>query len=145
MYYFLYTSSDDYDNFIETNNITEDDTNKICLICLQPQNKYNPIQNIKQLNYIVTICDCNPLIHITCFNEWFSNSASCPICRKIIYKNTFILTNNFMQNVKYFIVFFNFTIIMIRFAMFFSIINLVYLSVYNCYIMYYMKSSLLIY
>ena len=131
MYYMLYTSSE-YDDY-------SSETNKVCLICLLPQNNYNQIQNIKEFNHIITICDCNPLIHINCFNEWFNTTRSCPICRQLIYINTHIFTNKYMKNIKYFFVFFNFTIIITRFSMIISIINLFCLCIYNYYIIYCIK------
>ena len=50
----------------------------LCIICLQ---------GIDTLIYN-GLCNCKPIIHTKCLDEWFkSNSETCPICR-IKYTNT---------------------------------------------------------
>ena len=54
-----------------------------CIICLQSEDTitYNGE------------CNCKPIIHIKCLDEWFKvNSQTCPICRKV-YTSTYY-TNN---------------------------------------------------
>ena len=84
MYYTLYTSSDYYeedDVLKEDESLKEDDV-KICLICWLPNKNNDLVQNMKQISYILTTCDCDALFHSNCLQAWITNSSSCPICRK---------------------------------------------------------------
>ena len=109
MYCTLYSSSDYYEHtsytdlineeLIKQELINEEHLNiQSCLICLTPPNKDNPIQKIKELPYIVSICKCNPELHFSCLNEWINQTESCPICRTKITIQPQHLTNKYRKS-----------------------------------------------
>ena len=85
MYCTLYTSADDYTKPKEVN---------ICIICLTDKST-NLFQNFT--NYILD-CDCNAYIHKSCFEEWYTKTKSCPICRKRINYNSSII--HYIKNLQ---------------------------------------------
>ena len=92
MYYNIYTSDDNYISFngnnIDIHIIDSDSNTDECTICLNTEidNKSNLIK-LQSYNKFITSCDCNIICHEYCLQKWFSNTKSCPICRKIIISN----------------------------------------------------------
>jgi len=139
MYYTLYTSSDYYEDQSIENDLIEDKTNKICLICWLPPKTDNPIKNMKNFSFMICSCNCNPLFHHNCLKDWVDKSLSCPICRN---KITIILEQHSkIIKVSYYLFIFNYSIYLMRFTTLCSIINLFCLCVYNLYIFYYCKTN----
>ena len=57
-------------------------TSDECFICLD-ENSMS--ESLIPLNEIVSIhreCECNGLVHPTCYSEWVVNNMTCPICTK---------------------------------------------------------------
>ena len=52
---------------------------KLCIICHNLVRKKFELYTLVESN---NRCDCNPIIHKTCFEKWIKISNSCPICRK---------------------------------------------------------------
>ena len=136
MYYFLYTSSDYYEDSSYQEEIVEEDIN-ICLICWFPDIEKNLVKNMKEFSYIITTCNCNALIHDKCLIQWLANSSTCPICRKHIstIKNcpNYIILRYFV----FYIFFYNYTSTLFQIANFISLINLFLFYIYTLFIFYY--------
>ena len=111
-------------------------TKQSCLICLTPPNKDNPIQKIKDLTYIVSICKCNPELHISCLTEWINQTSSCPICRTKIIIQQEQQPNKYKKVFAVFLIFFNFATSIFRVTTLISTINLFFLCFYNFYFIY---------
>jgi hypothetical protein len=139
MYYILYTSSEQYENKLDSNVIEEDETNKICLICLLPSHENNVIKKIKEFSHIYSVCNCNPSFHYICLEDWIKISSSCPICRKTIIINKQNLPNNYINVLTYFIFWVNLSISILRAATVISMLNLFLLCIYNYYFIFYIK------
>ena len=147
MYCTLYSSSDYYEHTSYTDLINQELINEelineehlniqSCLICLTPPNKDNPIQKIKDLTYIVSICKCNPELHISCLTEWINQTSSCPICRTKIIIQQEQQPNKYKKVFAVFLIFFNFATSIFRVTTLISTINLFFLCFYNFYFIY---------
>ena len=157
MYCTLYSSSDYYEHTSYTDLINQELINEelineklineehlniqSCLICLTPPNKDNPIQKIKELPYIVSICKCNPELHFSCLNEWINQTESCPICRTKITIQPQHLTNKYRKSFTIFLFFFNFTTSIFRITTLISMTNIFFLCLYNVYFIYFFSGE----
>ena len=65
--------------FIENIDIDTNNTNDICIICLEP----NDIIKIKKIYEKYNECECNYYIHSVCLEQWKNIKNKCPICHSI--------------------------------------------------------------
>ena len=89
MYFPVFSSLDDNNNNNNNNDNNKEEDDNICIICWLPTNNNNKIINLKNIPHIITICKCNPKIHIMCFDRWLISHVSCPICRTKLSINLF--------------------------------------------------------
>ena len=108
MYSILYTSSEYYENGQDYTVIEEDETNKLCLICLLPSKEHNVIQKMKEFSDIYSVCNCDPSFHYDCLEDWMNRTSSCPICRTKITLNKLVSSNNYLKVITVFVFCFNF-------------------------------------
>lgn len=83
--------------FEENTSITSLDNE--CFICLDSINANQ--ENLIPLNEIVSVqrqCDCNGLVHPTCYSEWIISNMSCPICTKELRFVNYRNYNNYPNN-----------------------------------------------
>ena len=69
-----------------------------CIVCYDQHNVNKKLHKLKFLlkkSNLHSDCSCNSLIHQYCFNNWCSESLTCPICRKELTVN--------VNNGKYYI------------------------------------------
>jgi len=116
-------------------------TSQSCLICLAPPNKANPIQKLKELASIVSICKCNPELHISCLTEWVNQTESCPICRTKTTIHHHQQTNKYRKVFTFILVFFNFTTSIFRITTLISMTNIFFLCLYNMYFIYFFSGE----
>lgn len=140
MYFSTFPSSEYYSDEDNENN-SKINENDVCIICWLPSDEKNKIIKLNYFTTVTTTCKCKPKIHALCFNDWIQRSQSCPICRKNIIINMHYFTNNSVQTVTSIFLFFNFATTLMRYATIISIVNLVILSFYNLYIMYYIQQE----
>lgn len=69
-----------------------------CIICHNPVRKSFSLQT---LTNNTSKCECNPIIHKKCFNDWKKISNSCPICREEFDDNIIINQYNFPIEYQY--------------------------------------------
>jgi hypothetical protein len=144
MYYFLYTSSDYYEPDInQEQSVDKVEVDNVCLICWLPNNTKTPVKNMKEFTFIITSCDCNALFHDKCLNQWLTNSTSCPICRKIVIKNTIQNCPNYIiiKGFIFYFFFFNYTSVILQITNFISIINLFIFYIYTIFIFYHFGNA----
>ena len=95
---------------------------------------------MKNFSHIISICDCNPQIHLTCINNWLSKSSSCPICRKniniVVYNS---IKTNYIKSFTWIIVFFNLAFTLLRVSIVVSIFNIAILFSHKFIIVNYLK------
>lgn len=137
MNYLLYIISKYYKKQQDNKVVNDEQTNKLCLICWLPSNKNETIQNMKAISHIVVICDCNPMFHKNCLDEWINKTASCPICRKKLI-TTETIANNRNTILTYVIVIYNFATNTFRFA---TCMVMIHLFLQSCYILYYFRQQ----
>jgi hypothetical protein len=58
-----------------------------CLLCLE-MNTYDKLMpvDLKTQQVYLKMCNCGGWFHITCLQEWYDVSNSCPICRVYMKK-----------------------------------------------------------
>jgi hypothetical protein len=138
MYYFLYTSSDYYEDSLYKDQV--EDSN-ICLICLIPDIDKNPIKNMKEFSNIITTCNCKPFIHDKCLIQWLDNSSTCPICRKHVSTIKNLPNYTILKYFFFYIFFYNYTSTLFQIANFISLINLFLFYIYTLYVFYYFGNA----
>ena len=69
----------DDDSKIENIDIDTNNTNDVCIICLES----NDIIKIKKIYEKYNQCECNYYIHSDCLEQWKNIKNKCPICRSI--------------------------------------------------------------
>jgi len=145
MYYTIYTSDENeqfylYNNLINKNISQE----KLCIICWS-KNETNETNDqlyfIKDFNKYIVSCNCNVLMHYNCLNAWIEKTYSCPICRKniYIYDNDFYLiirNQDYFRQFKKSIIAYKYILGLIRFASLISILNFIWLIIFNIYFEY---------
>ena len=67
-----------------------------CIIC---HNKVKKITTLQRLTNNTNKCECNPIIHKSCFKKWKKISNSCPICRMDFCED--IIINEYPDPVQY--------------------------------------------
>jgi len=134
---FLYTSNDLLeDKNIQDLNDDEEDIN-ICIICWLPNIKNNSIKNLKNFPYILSTCNCNPLLHNDCLKNWITKSSSCPICRKNMTISNFRLFLSNTNVIFFYIFFFNYLSCLLQINNYVSFLNIFIFYFYTIYIIYY--------
>ena len=105
MYFSTYNHYDDYTKEHDLSILT----NEQCWICLECSfYNNNEIISIKTFLSIDLSCKCDGKFHIKCLKKWISQTTSCPICRKQIYKKKYMELEPEPQNndiFKYIILF----------------------------------------
>ena len=137
MYYSICTSDENeqlylYYNLINKNNIQEN----LCIICWSKNEINDKLYFIKDFNKYIVSCNCNVLMHSNCLNEWIEKTNSCPICRKNIYYYELYLQDRnieFFRQFKQYITVYQYTLGLLRFTTFISIINFIWLIIFNIY------------
>lgn len=150
MFYLLYTSDDtqelymysDDTNKLALNNLncdTNQEQEKFCLICWLNEDLNEPLFFIKELDHYIYTCNCNVLIHANCLNKWIQKTHSCPICRKYIYYQDITLQANTILQFKiitYYIIFYNYTIGLLKVITILSTLNFFWLFFFYTYFQY---------
>jgi len=77
MYFPLFEPYSLEDSMIENIDIDTNNTNDVCIICLEP----NDIIKIKKKYEKYNQCECNYYIHFDCLEQWKNIKNKCPICR----------------------------------------------------------------
>ena len=67
-----------------------------CLVCLE-----DSAINIKTIQLLLKICECDYWIHEHCINAWLVKEPVCPICKRLmIYENGALVANNINNNIN---------------------------------------------
>ena len=63
----------------------------MCLICLEPCEETNKLFKMQDIVFLIALCKCNGKFHVNCLVNWSKVSKTCPICRKQLTINLYIL------------------------------------------------------
>ena len=63
----------------------------MCLICLEPCEETNKLFKMQDIVFLNALCKCNGKFHVNCLVNWSKVSKTCPICRKQLTINLYIL------------------------------------------------------
>jgi hypothetical protein len=153
MYYTIYTSSDNEenyfnfkDNYQETDNNNDNNNNdndnnnvNICIICLFPSINNNSIETLNTCNEYILSCNCNTYIHKKCLYEWYIKTESCPICRKsIIYEVLYSdICRKYIKIFCYYLIYYNTFLRLFQLANIIFFINASFVLLYNFYFLAY--------
>ena len=152
MHYTIYTSADNEElyNFgtIEDYNLhqlmkynsqkepekKEKKEDNICIICWYECN-IQPYELRNHYKHYVTNCNCNTTIHLDCLVEWYDKTKSCPICRKLIIYDILYTQRS---KIHYKLAgccdkLYKYTLLMLRLVAFISITNVLFIVVYEIY------------
>lgn len=148
MYFSIFSSSEYYsDEEVKKSSINDED---VCLLCWLPSSKQDTLKTLSNFTNFKLNCNCNPKLHLTCINEWFHSTKSCPICRKKIDITVFIIENNDLLNNyllnNYYIICVSNTIIFLKiicYTSFISLLFLFFLFFYNLISIYYSVNNIL--
>tara|TARA_B100001250_G_C19182438_1_gene521580 strand:+ start:50 stop:433 length:384 start_codon:yes stop_codon:yes gene_type:complete len=62
----------------EINNVLLERENE-CIICMEDMEKGTKL-DLSNISYVLRTCNCKANIHKECFNIWYNDNSSCPIC-----------------------------------------------------------------
>jgi len=138
--YNIFSTSSSY--YFDEYSKEEQTIDNVCIICWINPEDNNETVPLQQISFITTNCNCNPYLHIKCFNSWLDISDSCPICRKKIYfTKTYLQIKNDICKycISCYILLFNYFILSVRIISFVSFLNFFIVIMYNIYFYYYIK------
>jgi hypothetical protein len=83
----LFRVVEHYDDLPEQEEIIYNESKNECLLCLE-MNTYDKLVpvDLKTQQVYLKKCNCGGWFHITCLQEWYDVSKSCPICRVYMKK-----------------------------------------------------------
>jgi hypothetical protein len=83
----LFRVVEHYDDLPEQEEIIYNESKNECLLCLE-MNTYDKLVpvDLKTQQVYLKMCNCGGWFHITCLQEWYDVSKSCPICRVYMKK-----------------------------------------------------------
>jgi hypothetical protein len=142
MYNIFSTSSSHYfdEHYKEEQNI-----DNICIICwLTPEYNNNTVF-LQDIYHISTTCNCNPYIHLNCFNSWIDISSSCPICRKeIFFSKSYIQIKKDILNycISFYFLLIHYLLHVMRILTMIAFLNFTIVISYNIYFYIYLKNDI---
>jgi hypothetical protein len=132
MYYSIYTSDENEQLYLYNNLINKNiNQEKFCIICWSKGETNDQLYFIKDFNKYIVSCNCNVLMHFNCLHEWIEKTNSCPICRKDI--NLQDKNDVFFIQFKLYLTAYRYTLGLFRFVSFISILNFIWLIIFNIY------------
>jgi len=83
----LFRVVEHYNDLPEQGEIIYIEPTNECLLCLQinTDDKLAPV-DLKTQQVYLKMCNCGGWFHITCLQDWYDVSKSCPICRVYMKK-----------------------------------------------------------
>ena len=83
----LFRVIEHYDDLPQEEIIYIESPKNECLLCLEinTDDKLVPV-DLKTQQVYLKMCNCGGWFHITCLQEWYDVSKSCPICRVYMKK-----------------------------------------------------------
>jgi hypothetical protein len=93
----LFRVVEHYDDLPEQEEIIYNESKNECLLCLEmnTDDKLVPV-DLKTQQVYLKMCNCGGWFHITCLDEWYDVSNSCPICRVYMKKRHEYDVNHFV-------------------------------------------------
>lgn len=76
-------------------------SSKQCIICWLPSMPKNPVQYLHNIDFFLTNCRCNVLVHHMCLRTWVKANETCPICRNHAYVISIRVKDSCIQLTKY--------------------------------------------